>query len=572
MDSGGLRLFDRSKMKEKRSNLSFYLPFLTTSFIFLLFAPLYLNSILINDAGLSYGHEYLWSDWALHISLIRRIWEDPWAFGQWTHPVFAQAPLNYPIGTNWISAVLMRTLGLTIEQALQWPSLIYFGLLVAGTYRFIAYFVQAPWIRNACFILFWLGPAVLNVPKFMAALDKFPFSPDEGIRADLHWRSSHFFMACLWPQRSFLLGMCMAVLALCAFLKTPKTNRDRWLQIGALLLVAFLPAVHVHSFLMIAPAVGLFLLRNFKFYRTHWQWATFALFSMLLLLMVINAQILGKVSAPSMIRWAPWYGLNSAAKFLELCVVAAGVLVPLLMLGAGATFREMIAQQKRSEDLFLDSNENYKNSLLVSLLIFPLLAVFVHFQPTTWDNGKFFYWALLPGVILVWRGLEDLRIPNVRWVLLVLVFFHSSNGIVQVLRSYGKLSQRTQSTSRALIDLGEQIRKETPVGAVFLAAPAHDHWISVWAARSIPVTYPGWAINFGFAGQEREKWVRSIYEGAVPNISEELGRKNISFIVLGPDEKRTYPKMNESELRKLGSIRWVGPDGLQILEITSAQR
>ena len=86
------------------------------------------------EGGISVGHEHLWTDWPLHIAMLRRFSDCPPSAWLSDHPMIGGFPLRYPFVSALISGMLVR-LGLSVPLAVTLPSLLYFCLLLLGMYK-----------------------------------------------------------------------------------------------------------------------------------------------------------------------------------------------------------------------------------------------------------------------------------------------------------------------------------------------------------------------------------------------------------------------------------------------------
>ena len=90
--------------------------------------------IWFDKDGLWVGHEHLWSDWPLHIGMLRRFSDCP--PDQWLaqHPMVGGLPLRYPFFAALVSGLLVRG-GMGVPLAMVLPMYVGFALLLVGMYR-----------------------------------------------------------------------------------------------------------------------------------------------------------------------------------------------------------------------------------------------------------------------------------------------------------------------------------------------------------------------------------------------------------------------------------------------------
>ncbi|MBO0706093.1 MAG: hypothetical protein J2P39_12285, partial [Candidatus Dormibacteraeota bacterium] len=79
-------------------------------------------------------------------------------------------------------------------------------------------------------------------------------------------------------------------------------------------------------------------------------------------------------------------------------------------------------------------------------------------------------------------------------------------------------------------------RKHTSPHAVFLAAPANNHAITVLAGRTLVAGYDGWTWSYGLPGwAARQQEVQTMLAGK-PGTPELLRRFRVEYVVIGPHE------------------------------------
>src|SRR5438309_1040457 len=97
----------------KRAYVGYGLLFFWIAFFLWLFPNVYFQ----NARGIFAGHRIVWADWAVHTTYATRFARYPVAAWFTVHPLFVNAPFNYPFLSALIPGLLLR-LGLNYEWAM----------------------------------------------------------------------------------------------------------------------------------------------------------------------------------------------------------------------------------------------------------------------------------------------------------------------------------------------------------------------------------------------------------------------------------------------------------------------
>ena len=221
--------------------------------------------VWIDKDGLWVGHEHLWSDWPLHIAMLRRFSDCP--PDQWLaqHPMVGGLPLRYPFFAAFVSGMLVRC-GLSVPQALILPMYVGFALLLLGMYLLWRLWLGGRWLALVPIFLFFLsaGPDGFDwlIQIRVHGIDALALPPREYGRIDAYqWYAGNFLVGMLLTQRAFLPGMTLAVWVLATLELALGRGGDvsdtarRKLLIASGIGAGLLPVVHVHS-LLAALAFG----------------------------------------------------------------------------------------------------------------------------------------------------------------------------------------------------------------------------------------------------------------------------------------------------------------------------
>ena len=297
----------------------------------------------------------------------------------------------------------------------------------------------------------------------------------------------NFITAQLIPQRSQLLGLVVAGLIYLLLWRKQ--------LISAGILAGLLPIIHAHSYL-VTLMIGAWF---------GWKFLLPALF----LGLAQIAYIYGFDSGKDFLAWDPswlkeWWRLEP--------------MLPLLIWG------------------LISAPPKLKKFSLPFWLMFVLANLF-RFQPYDWDNTKLFiHWYLIASIATA--------LVLVRWKLfglfiLPLLIFPGVREVAKI----AKNSHQYQFFNLTQLAVAEKVRSVTPPPAVFLTASNHNHWLPALTGRKIVMGYPGWLWTYGINYREREREVKEIYETGDKNL---LKKYPVDYLVIGPDEKTLWPKLNEA--------------------------
>lgn len=516
------------------------------------------------DGGISAGHEFVWSDWSLHIGLTSIFaYKDPTYWFAY-HPVYADGKLTYPFLTNLISGLLLR-LGFDLPFSMNIPSVIFVLLLLWGMHSLYSLILKTPlkpasnnhlaskvYLAISLFFLSsglgflnaiseWLrNPSIeflLNPPKRYSELP------------DFQWGSGNNIVGLLLPQRAFLLGMTLAVWAISGLLYpllNPSLPEKRKKTVFALsgLAGGLLPIAHAHSFIaMIFLTSGVFLVSFRRWKELLYFVVPFGSISVTLYLIFVR----GGIQSHSFMSWHPWYTSHGLLEWLWFWGYVWGPLIPAAAAGLFILWKHAQVQIR---------------ALLVSAFLLFAVGNLIYFQPIAWDNSKLFLWCyfcfsalaahfifwLWENRLAGWKLLNKLNakplakaitkpLTTALGVILVvtLVITLTLTGLLELIKVERIDTHTFQLLTREEVELAETIREKTGPMERFLTAPSHDHPIAILGARPILLGYTAWVFNYGFDYSQTEREMPEIYRGT-PQSDALLMKHRISYVVFGPRE------------------------------------
>lgn len=523
------------------------------------FAIIFLNIISLKPSGFYAGHQNVWSDWALHITLTNTFANKP--IGEWLlyHPYFSGGKLTYPSLTNMISGILMK-LGLNITQAMIWPSILYVLILLIGIYFL---FFQLLKSKNKAILGIFIfltsaGPGFIN---FIKELNIHPttnlliFPPIDYTRiVKYQWLAGNIPVAMLIPQRSFLLGLTIGVWSLLLFItaiqqksflndqkkysKNKSVMKKLFLISG--ILAGILPVAHVHSFISIVVITGFICLAKlFEKNNLSKKASKLSKIKIIkkLLFFILPATaisiflfiyfISGGIQKSDFMKISfGWTSDKNILSWIKMWWEIWGVMIPVSIY----SFKKL----------------NWSSNFYGFFALF-IISNIIIFQPTPWDNSKLFAWvylgfSLLAANLLVelWKNkINDKFIVIKRIIAVILIIFLSTSGILELIRLQRFDKNTFKMSELEDIRFAKIVMKNTKTDDVFLTSSDHNHPLQMWGSRSIVLGYKGWVTNFGFDINQRSIDVVNIFEKPEESLNI-ISKYNINYIVIGIPEKREF--------------------------------
>jgi hypothetical protein len=464
------------------------------------------------------------------------------------HPEFAGAPLIYPFIADFIAAVFLRA-GASLTSAI-----------------FIENFILA--IALVGLLHFWSWKLTQN--RLAAALSPFLILlsggcgwwllADDVRRSHGIWgalthlsheytteryyglRFGNLLETILLPQRSFLLGLPLAILIFTLWWQALNESGDniRGRQmLAAGTFAGLMPLIHSHSFLVVMTMAAFLAL----IFWSPRNWFVFFAIALLLAVPQIFWSAYGSgLHTGWFLKWLPgWDKGNDPWWWFWL--KNTGAFIPLLLMSI----------------LWRAKNPVVPRRLLLFSAPFALCFVaanLFNLAPFTWDNIKvliYWYVASVPLVALLLARLWQSRFIPIRALALGLFISMITAGTLDVWRVLAGGSEWPIFTKDA-VACADLVRQKCPPRALVLHAPTNDHPVFLTGRRSlIGVGAIVW--SHGLEGGSREQDLKRIYSGQ-PNAEELLHRYGIDYIFLGPAERGTM-QPNEhflSRYSKIGTI------------------
>lgn len=481
--------------------------------------------------GTWWSNGNVWGDLPVHVSFITQ-------FGNGdrldlTSPLYKRIPLAYPLMADLWSGILWRVSS-SWTASLLVPSLVISAALLRLIFSFSYRFTQsvrAAWM--AWLMVVFSGPlhggvvlvSTLALHGWQAYVD-FVGSSIAHATSDGYM---NFWFSHLLPQRAFLWGFPLFLVIATGLLETFRHHqagrRARFTGIGIGLLAGLMPLVHTQSFLVLIGTIGLAVLLLIIQRRpvpVAWRWlmATTAIVAIPQLVWQFTAVFDGAFS-----HWIfGWkvidFSQNESVNWFVYWTNSVGWLFVLLLTGW------MVLQSQRAKrEVWL--------VYLAAVSIFAICNVYV-FQPTLWDNMKFFEYAFCM-LMLVSATVFD-HWWRSRWGRLavsgLMVSLCTAGFFTLVLSAPG---QNYQLLSADDVTFGTRLRQELPPSAYLLVGDRHNHPVIMLSDHKVLMSYAGWYVNYG------SDWVttygdRMTMLGGGDGATELIKSYGLDFVVMSDDE------------------------------------
>lgn len=486
---------------------------------------LHTHMLEVKPDGL-YSAGSTWGDLGLHLSLVSRFAaQSRFSFDL---PILAGAKLTYPFLIDFLSACLHR-MGLGLQAALSVPALL---LGIAFLQLFLCLAVRL-FARPAAGVLgvviFVLNGSIAALPWFIRDLRASPLPWFRFLLA-MDEQYANLPKAGLWfgnvvadmllPQRAVLFGF-PAFVAVAILLAANDSAGERRSLVAAGAIAGLLPFAHTHTFVVATGVLGWFALRETIRRRSLLHpWSAALLMAALLAAPQLAWQLSGGAHF-GRFQWG-WMKTpeESFALFWWRNWGVAAVLLPALLLVAART------------------PNRFCRHFYAALFGLFWIANLYRFQPWAYDNMKFLIYSYL-GVALVTGG------ALAEWGARGWLGRVGAAVVLASLTAVGSLSLLRESyasfqfVSAADAELATHFRARIPGEARVLTASNHNHFVPTLTGRRIVLGYPGWLWTYGLPSERQARDVRQLFSGA-PEAPALLGRYGISYVVIGPAEKRSF--------------------------------
>jgi hypothetical protein len=381
------------------------------------------------------------------------------------------------------------------------------------------------------------------------------------------WRWGNAVSALLVPQRGFLMGLPLAVIAFTQWWiatdkrpqPTPETTKktranakqkpeppqqtrfplNTRRMIAAGVAAGLLPLVHAHSFVVVMAMAGILALIQIRW--REW-FAFFLVASVIAIPQLLWSTMHSAVDASSFFAWeVGWdHGQENPVYFW---FKNTGIFIPLLLAAVLLKDRDYIVPRR----------------VLIFYLPFTLCFIipnFLKMAPWIWDNIKvLYYWWLASAplvALLLARLWQHGRIRRVTAVVLfVCVVLAGALDVAGI----AMRSIKYQVFDANGLRFAELVKAQTAPRALIVHAPVHNTPVFLTGRRSL-MGYPGHIWTHGLEFVRREGEIKRIYLGA-PDAEQLIRNYGIEYLVVGPQERIVTP-VNDPFINRFQKVGEVG--------------
>lgn len=475
---------------------------------------LWTSALTVDEQGLWAGHEYIWSDWTLHLG-------DTTSFAYTdnfppTHPRLADAPIAYHYLIS-VTAAGMVVLGMDPIHALPLQSFLFSVSLVLALFAFGLRLGTGRAVAALGMVLFVFGGSL----GWLLLFDGGAASPIEALltnpwdavaQREENFRWLNPYIALVMSQRAALYGIPLVLLVLTILFVAARAAGWRAFALAGLL-AGFLPIAHISGFAALGMIVP-FLVVLFP----HRGWiaflATWALLGGIILFGVQG----GEARASSSLRWEPGW-LTGDDAWPWFWVKNFGLYLPLA--AVGLLVRGLLPNDTR-------------RMLVAFLPIFVVANTFI-LGAYDWDNSKVLLYVFLAlaiasaaALVRLWNVQRDVL---TRALVGVAVLTMIGSGL---LANASQLmgNDRLLLAGPADLEVAAWAREETAPDAIFAVGLEHNDPIPMLAGRRVITSYRAWITNLGLDPSRQEADLRAImrFDEAAPEL---IARYGIDYVAIG---------------------------------------
>src|SRR5215217_5840745 len=544
--------------------------FLFYMIVALILWKVFSRAVMEDNTGLSTGLLNNFGDLPFHLSVITSF-----VFGNNfppEDPTYAGVRFTYPFISDFVSAIFVRS-GADLRESmfienfilgLAFVGLIHRWALVMLRDRLAAIITPLLVLLNGGFgwkLLF--DQAGTNDRGLFGVLMDLP--PSFTVIPETTWRWGNAISALLVPQRGFLMGLPLAIIAFTQWwIATDKARRPEPVRAGkkaratdrqneqtqtrfplpvrrmiaAGVAAGLLPLVHAHSFVVVMAMAGCLALLQFRWR----EWFTFFAVAMVIAVpQLLWSTLHSAVDAGSFFAWElgwdhgaenpVWFWFKNTGLFIPLVLAAIlmkvdGYLVP--------------------------------RRLLLFYLPFTLCFIIpnvLKMAPWIWDNIKvLFYWWLASAPLVALLLARLWQQGPIKRVVAVLLFVCVTLAGALDVAGIALRSVKYQVFDAAGLRFAELVKAQTAPRSLIIHAPVHNTPVFLTGRRSL-MGYPGHIWTHGLQFVQRESEVKRIYLGA-PDAEQLINKYGAGYLVVGPQEKIVTP-INEaffSRFQKVGEV------------------
>ena len=527
------------------------------------------RAVIEEAGGISTGLLNNFGDLPFHISVITSF-----AYGNNyppEDPTYAGVSFTYPFLSDFLSAIFVH-FGASLRDsmflgsftlALAFVGVIHRWALVMLRDKLAAIITPLIVLLNGGFGWYLLfEKAVSGERGLWGVLMDLP--PSFTVIPETTWRWGNAISALLVPQRGFLMGLPLAVIAFTQWWlalekdtdvpkRETKTKQRRPLpeppasrfplrtrrMIAAGVAAGLLPLVHAHSFVVVMGMAACLALINIRW--REW-FAFFATASAIAIPQLLWSTLHSAVNASTFFAFELGWD-HGQENPLVFWLLNTGLFIPLIF----------VALLMKSNGYLVGKR------LLLFYLPFTLCFIipnFIKMAPWIWDNIKvLYYWWLASAPIVavflawMWRKGPVMRVAAA--LLFVCVTLAGALDVVGI--AFRDVKYGIFDASG--VSFAERVKQVTQPRSLILHAPVHNTPVFLTGRRSV-MGYPGHVWTHGLEFVQREGEIKRIFLGS-PDAEQLLKDYGVDYALIGPLERVVTPP-NEQFFSRFEKVEQVG--------------
>lgn len=557
---------------------------------------------ILEQNGSLYTGQTTYGDMNMHLGFITSI-----AVQGKFPPEYSILPgtkLSYPFLCDSVSSSIY-IFGASLRFSYIFPMLFAILQVFYGVYLFLFTWLK----RNLTAILGWIlfffcgGFGFFyfldirsGITNFTRIFTEFYETPTNLVEKNIRW--VNVVVDILIPQRASLFGWAVLIPSLILLYKISFEQKKYFVLTG--ILIGSLPMIHTHSFLTASIFAAAWCLCTLV-KKQAWKEQLLTilqkhsmLFAIILLSFMEGFSFLQKQNKDSFFIFIPiviivtcfLIGIYSLVLALRektgiQWIFTWGICFALILLLALPQLFIWTFQQTSNEN-FLKVHFNWgnqfdsyiwfyiKNMGIVFLLfiialrklkksdysiLFPafliwILAEFIQFQPNEYDNNKLLYpiYILVCGVTANYLSilLEKKKRVFTTFIISICMISTTLSAILTMGREF---VSKYELYDKNQVLMANYIKDYTKSDSVILTNTRHNNAVAALTGRNIVCGSGSFLYYHGLNYQQREAEIAMIYENIEQNDSL-IKYYQIDYILVGPEERNSYPQINESLIQK----------------------
>lgn len=464
-------------------------------FFILLFGFLTSQLLTENSGRLFVQPVHAYGDISLHLGII-----SSFAYGNnfpLENPILAGTSVSYPFLFDFITAIFVNPLSLELNQAVALTGMLMTTIIIVLLGFFTLRITESKLAGVLSLALFFFNGGLGFIYFFSDHQNLLALTEDFTALKELGFWWINVVISMLLPQRSFLLGLPVAILILALLLELINKFEIRKLVL-AILLTSLLPLIHAHTLVALIPFLGLGILRIIR--KNNFLQIALVCTVGALVTLILSKLFLQQVNSPFELIHVQLGWMSKTENILVFYIKNFGVsllLVPAFI---------VLGIKNKLKAAYI---------ALIGLIWFILPSIY-RFQPWEFDNIKLFIYWYLTSIPLIAYYFSKLILSkkNLAFGLAILLLIAATfSGGLDVFRLLSSSGTKHEVYSTQAKEVGEFIKNNTDTNAIFLAVDKFDNPAVVLAGRKVLLGFHGWLWTYGINYSSREIDVSKMLAG-----------------------------------------------------------